>query len=113
MSFSGVIRLLTYFSDRSDKGNEDVATLLEQMSELSTYICQVWQVNIDGLEVLALEAKNYQKRRENQPFDEFLTPKSLSITQIAQARRANTAEAYDLWEIEKKIDSKGRLERSQ
>ena len=101
MPLNGLIRLVTHLADRSDKADEDIAELLEHMSELSAHICRVWQVNIDGLEVLGLEAKNYQSRRENQSLDDFLSSRGVSVTQIAQARRANTAEAYDLREIEK------------
>ena len=95
MSLSGLIKLVTHFADRNDKGDEDVAVLLEHMSELSAHICRVWQVNIDGL-----EATIYERRGENQPFDDFLSSKGFSITQIAQARRSNGAEFYDLSEIE-------------
>jgi len=100
MSLSGLIKLVTHFADRNDKGDEDVAVLLEHMSELSAHICRVWQVNIDGLEALGLEATIYERRGENQPFDDFLSSKGFSITQIAQARRSNGAEFYDLSEIE-------------
>ena len=106
MPLNGLIKLVTHLADRSDKGDEDVAALLEHMSELSAHICRVWQVNIDGLETLGLEAKSYQRHRENQPFDEFLSSKGVSVTQIAQARRANTAESYDLREIEKRFREK-------